>query len=121
MLDGAIDRAGGIVFGLKDVGNYFVLRVNALEEYVMLFEFVNNKRIVRGESKKKIEPNTWYELKVIVEGVYIKGYVDDELVIDCFSDRDMLGYTGIWSKADSITLFDKLAVQTKGKKTVYNY
>lgn len=120
-LDGTIDRAGGIAFGLKDVGNYFVLRVNALEDNVMLFEYINNKRIPRARSSKKIESDRWYELIVVVEGSRIKGYVDNELLIDYVSDRDMAGYTGIWTKADSVTLFDKLSVETKGQKTVFNY
>lgn len=120
-LSGSIDRAGGIAFGLKDVGNYFVFRVNSLEDNVALFEFVNNKRIPRVKNKKKIESDRWYELKVVVEGSHIKGYIDNELMIDYISDRDLLGYAGIWSKADSVTLFDKLKIETKGRETVFNY
>ncbi len=122
-LDGSIDRAGGIAFALRDIGNYFVLRVNALEDNVMLFEFINNKRIPRARISKKIESDKWYELMVVVEGGHIKGYVDNELLIDYISDRDrdMVGYIGIWTKADSVTLFDRLAMETKGKTTVFNY
>ncbi len=120
-VEGNIDRAGGIAFGLKDVGNYFVLRVNALEDNVMLFEYINNKRIPRARTNKKIESNEWYALRVEVRGNHIKGYVDDELLIDYHTDRDMRGYVGIWTKADSVTYFDKLAVETKGKKITFNY
>ncbi|MGC2061455.1 MAG: PEP/pyruvate-binding domain-containing protein, partial [Thermodesulfovibrionales bacterium] len=38
---GRLDRAGGIAFGIRDRENYFVLRTNALEGNVILFEFIN--------------------------------------------------------------------------------
>lgn len=47
-LRGSIDQAGGLVFGLRDIGNYFVFRINALEDNAILFEFVNNNRIERA-------------------------------------------------------------------------
>ena len=118
---GNIDRAGGIAFGLKDVGNYFVFRINALEDNVMLFEYINNKRIPRAKTAKKIESHKWYELTVVVKGSHMKGFVDNELVIEYDSDHDMSGYAGIWTKADSVTMFDRLVLETKGKKTIFNY
>ena len=60
---GHIDRAGGIVFGLRSLGNYFVWRLNALEDNLVLFEYNNHKRYQRGISKQKIESDRWYGLK----------------------------------------------------------
>ncbi len=120
-IEGNIDRAGGIAFGLKDVGNYFVLRINALEDNVILFEYINNKRIRRMQANKKIESEKWYALKVKVKGNQIRGYVDDELLIEYLSDKDTQGYVGIWTKADSVTCFDSLSVETKDKKMIFNY
>ncbi|MCX8030183.1 MAG: PEP-utilizing enzyme [Thermodesulfovibrionales bacterium] len=118
---GNIDRAGGIAFGLKDVGNYFVFRINALEDNVTLFEYINNKRISRVQTKKKVESEKWYLLKVEVEGKYIKGYVDDELLVEYYTERDMQGYVGIWTKADSVTYFDRLTIKTKDKTVTFNF
>ena len=47
---GSIDQAGGLAFGIRNVGNYFVLRLNTLEDNVILFEFLNNKRLKRATS-----------------------------------------------------------------------
>jgi len=118
---GNIDRAGGIAFALKDVGNYFVLRINALEDNVILFEYINNKRIPRLQAKVKIESEKWYALKVEVKGNHIKGFVDDKLLIEYNTDRNMQGYVGIWTKADSVTYFDRLMIETKDKKIIFNY
>ncbi len=120
-IEGNIDRAGGIAFGLKDVGNYFVFRINALEDNVILFEYINNKRIKRMQANKKIEAEKWYALKVEVIGNHIKGYVDEEIVIEYDTDRDLQGYVGLWTKADSVTCFDTLSIETKDKKIIFNY
>ena len=52
---GSIDQAGGLAFGIRNVGNYFVFRINALEDNVILFEFVNNKRLTRATVHRKSE------------------------------------------------------------------
>ena len=41
---GTIDQAGGLAFAIRDWANYFVFRINALEDNAVLFEFRNGKR-----------------------------------------------------------------------------
>ena len=53
---GHIDRAGGIAFGLRSLGNYFVWRLNALEDNLVLFEYENHRRIQRAASPRKSSP-----------------------------------------------------------------
>ena len=47
MAAGKIDQVAGLAFAIRDVGNYFVLRINALEDNFALFEYVNGKRFLR--------------------------------------------------------------------------
>ena len=112
-LKGNIDRAGGLALGIKNAGNYFVLRINALEDNVILFEYVNNKRFQRASINMKIESNHWYKLKVEVEGSQIKGYVDDKAVLEYRADKPVQGYVGLWTKADSVTAFRNLSCKDK--------
>jgi pyruvate,water dikinase len=130
---GSIDRAGGLVFGLRNVGNYFVLRLNALEDNFILFEFINNRRIQRAEAQKKIETGSfvnpfhrlhfecatdqkkietgqWYRIKAEISGDTLRGYLDDELLIEYTAERLLKGHVGIWTKADSTTCFDELTI-----------
>jgi pyruvate,water dikinase len=107
-IKGNIDRAGGLVFGLKNAGNYLVLRINALEDNVILFEYINNKRFQRVSVKKKIETSRWYGLKVEIKDRHIKGYVDEELVLEYEASPLVKGHVGLWAKADSVTEFREL-------------
>ena len=112
-MDGRIDQAGGVAFGLRNVGNYFVLRVNGLENNVILFEFVNNRRFSRATVPLEIETGRWYDIRVETRGNHILGYVDDELIIEYTSQWPAHGYVGLWAKADAVTAFKDLSIEAK--------
>lgn len=109
---GSIDRAGGLAFGIRDVCNFFVFRINALEDNVILFEFDKCKRYQRKAMKMKINSNEWYQLKVEIKENQFKGFVNDELLMEYEAPRPLQGYIGLWTKADSVTHFETLQVQT---------
>ena len=113
-VDGSIDRAGGLAFGIRNIGNYFVLRLNALEDNLILFEFVNNRRFTRASAPKKIEAGNWYRITVEVSDRTIKGYLDDELLIEYTAEWPLNGHVGMWTKADSVTFFDELVIEAEG-------
>jgi pyruvate,water dikinase len=110
---GHIDRAGGIAFGLRSLGNYFVWRLNALEDNLVLFEYENHRRHQRASSQKKIESNRWYGLEVELSGRTIKGYLDEALILTHETATHLKGYAGLWTNADSVTWFRNFTVQRK--------
>lgn len=112
-IGGKIDRAGGIAFGLENAGNYFAFRINALEDNIILFEYINNRRIQRARVDKKIESGKWYGLAVETARGKIKGYLDNELVLEYTAEKSIFGFVGLWTKADSVTYFDALTIQTR--------
>jgi pyruvate,water dikinase len=115
-VSGSIDQAGGLVFGLMNVGNYFVLRINALEDNFNLFEFINDRRFQRATVHRKIETAEWRRIKAEISGQTLKGYLDDELLIEYTAERPLNGYVGIWTKADSVTCFDALTIEENSKQ-----
>ncbi len=118
---GSIDQAGGLACGIKNINNYFVLRINALEDNVILFEYVNSRRLTRATVPKRIRKDQWRLLAVEFSGNTLKGYLDDELLIEYTADRPLRGYVGLWTKADSVTYFDELIIESKGKKRVIEF
>jgi pyruvate,water dikinase len=120
-IKGHIDRAGGIAFGLRNSANYFALRINALEDNIILFEYINGKRIQRVNKKRKIESDKWYELMVNIKNSNIKGYLDKELVVEYEAEKPLKGFIGLWTKADSVTYFDELRIQSNGKERLINF
>jgi pyruvate,water dikinase len=107
---GCLDRTGGLAFGIRDAGNYFILAVDALESTFALFEFINNRRFKREVIHKPIESGRWYAVTAEISGSHLKGYLDGELVITHTAGRTLDGYVGLGTKADSTTYFHGLAV-----------
>ncbi len=112
-MGGRIDQAGGLAFGIRNVGNYFVLRVNALENNLILFEYVNNRRLTRASVSVEIETDRWYEIRVETSGNNILGYLDGDLMIDTIAEWPAHGYVGLWAKADSVTVFKDMTIKEK--------
>lgn len=114
-VSGNIDRAGGIAFGIRNIANYFVLRINALEDNVILFEYINNKRFERVRIDKRIDSNIWYQLRVEIDRNVIKGFINDEVAMEYKTGGLLKGYVGLWTKADSVTYFDDLNIKSDNR------
>lgn len=112
---GAIDQAAGLVWRWQDDQNYYVARANALEDNVVLYKVEKGRRqaldIVGQTSgygqKQKIPPGEWSRLRVSFHGPDFQVQHDGKVL---FAVRDATfktaGKLGVWTKADSITLFD---------------
>jgi hypothetical protein len=110
-VSGSIDRAGGLVFRLKDPNNYYIVRANALENNYRLYHVVNGRRSQFAGANLKVTSGEWHELRVEAVGNKITCYYDGSQKIqatdDTFKDA---GKVGLWTKADSVTSFDDLKV-----------
>lgn len=107
-LAGRIDQAGGLVLAIRDIGNYLVLRLNVLEQNLILFEFVDNRRVARASTAVTLSLDTWYTLEVRLERQRVCCFLDREERFAYFPERSPSGYVGLWSKADSVVLFKGL-------------
>lgn len=114
-LAGREDQAGGIVFRFQDANNYYIVRANALEGNVVAYKTVNGRRAslpVKGRMfgygvDTEVPKNRWSTLRVEFSGalftVSFQGKTLFQVQDDTFGDA---GAIGLWTKADSVTLFD---------------
>ncbi len=110
-LSGVIDQAGGLAFAIRDWANYFVFRINALENNAILFEFKNGKRLERAGVDISITTGSWHDLRVEIQNKTIAAFLKGQQLLLYEADRDLHGYIGLWTKADSVTLFRQLGFQ----------
>lgn len=106
---GTIDRAGGLAFAVRSAGTYLVLRINALEDNIMLFAFTDGVRKELSSAHLPVETGVWRELSVEVKGGRVTCFVDGKPYLVHHFDQTPRGLLGLWSKADSITEFADLA------------
>ena len=105
---GSIDQAGGLAFAVRTAGTYLVLRINALEDNLILFAFKDGRRSELASAHVSVETGEWRELAVEVRGNTVTGFVDGTPYIVHDFDCAPTGLVGVWSKADSVVEFSEL-------------
>ena len=104
---GKEDQAGGVIWRAQDKGNYYVARANALEDNVTIYHTINGKRVSFKNANMKVAPNQWHTLRVVFVGNHFTVALDGKQVITATDDSfKTAGQLGLWTKADSVTLFD---------------
>jgi hypothetical protein len=118
---GEVDQAAGLAWRYKDKDNYYIVRANALENNVVLYKVEKGKRtdlplVGKGRAygaKVKVPSGEWGTLRVVVNGnlfeVFLNGTKLYEVEDATFAES---GKVGLWTKADSYTLFDDLKINT---------
>ena len=111
-VSGKEDQAGGVVWRWKDGDNYYVARANALENNVSLYVTQNGSRRTLHYQDSPVASNAWHLLRVEFKGARIRVLLDGQLRIEADNDRiGGSGKVGVWTKADSVTLFDDFAFE----------
>jgi Domain of Unknown Function (DUF1080) len=113
-VSGKEDQAGGVLWRAKDVNNYYVARANALEDNVAIYHTINGRRTEKKRTSMKVAPNQWHTLRVEFQGNHFTVTLDGKPAIE-WSDETFkdAGRVGVWTKADSVTLFDDFSYAGK--------
>jgi hypothetical protein len=114
---GSEDRAAGLIWRAKDADNYYVVRANALEDNVVLYKTIKGVRAPLdlfdrkgGYGTKVLVPSgQWHTLRCDFAGNRFKVTYNGQAVFEVEDSSIMdAGMIGLWTKADSVTLFDDL-------------
>src|SRR2546426_3041629 len=104
---GKEDQAGGVIWRCKDADNYYIARANALEDNVTIYHTIKGKRTEKKRTKMKVSPNIWHTLRVDFQGNHFTVTYDGSKALEWDDDTfKEAGKVGVWTKADSVTLFD---------------
>ena len=75
-----------------------------------MYYYDRGRHQITGARAKAPALGQWHKLRITAEGDHIKGWLNDQLLIDHRDSRFTSGRVGLWTKADSITAFDDLVV-----------
>jgi hypothetical protein len=121
-VSGRVDQAGGLVWRFQDEDNYYLVRANALEDNVVAYKVQNGRRTdlpVTGEGrtygkKTEVPSGQWSTLRVTATGSTFSVYFNGSKLYDVEDPTfTRAGRVGLWTKADSVTHFDDLTVNSK--------
>jgi hypothetical protein len=112
MVDGALDRCAGILFNVKPNGDYLAVRFNGMEDNLVLWTFNKGVRkfVKRGPEEVPLKLKEWYTMKIGVHGTKLEGYLNGKLILEYTLPEPVSGKVGLWSKTDSVSLYDDFTV-----------
>lgn len=110
-VSGVADASGGILFRAQDPMNYYLARPNALEDNFRLYVVKDGVR--KELASIQVTPparNTWHVIEVEFKGATLRATLDGKDAIEAHDETFASGWCGLWTKADSVSLFDDLKV-----------
>ncbi|MCH5374102.1 MAG: DUF1080 domain-containing protein, partial [Planctomycetes bacterium] len=103
---GKIDQGGGPVWRYRDANNYYVARMNPLEDNYRVYKVVGGKRTQLGSADIRIPAGEWHDIRIQHKENQIQCYLDGKRYLDVTDDTfDDAGKVGLWTKADAQTSF----------------
>jgi hypothetical protein len=111
-ISGQVDQAAGVVVRYRDKNNYYVARANALEDNVRFYRVKDGKRSQIADLKAQVTPLAWHTLSLRAHGNHFTITFDDKSFEADDATFPGPGLVGVWTKADSVTWFDGLTVES---------
>ncbi len=110
---GKLDQGGGLIWRCQDANNYYVARMNPLEDNYRVYKVIRGKRIQLANSDVKVPAGQWHKLRIVQKGNHIQCHLDGKLHLDVKDDAiPNAGKIGLWTKADAQTNFADLVVSS---------
>lgn len=111
-IEGDIDQGGGPVWRYQDNNNYYIARMNPLENNFRLYKVIAGKRLQLASSSVKAETGKWHTIRIVHKGERIQCYLNGKLHLDETDNAiPEAGQIGLWTKADAQTLFANVIVK----------
>ena len=121
-VSGKIDQAAGVVWRYQDKDNYYICRPNALEDNVVLYKVEKGKRTALDIVGRKggygvaapVAKAQWHTLRVTFAGNAFAVVLNGKKLFDVQDDTfKAAGKVGLWTKSDSVMLFDDFSYRAK--------
>ena len=114
-LSGKKDQGGGLMWRFQDKHNYYVARMNPLEDNFRLYKVVGGKRIQLATVEDLVvKAGTWHTMTVRMKGDKIECHLDGKKHLTATdSTIAKAGRVGLWTKADAVTSFAGLKIETR--------
>jgi hypothetical protein len=111
---GKIDQGGGPVWRYQDADNYYIARINPLENNYRVYKVVDGQRTQLATADVTTPAKKWHVLRIVQKGNQIRCYANNTLYLEVKDDTfKQAGKIGLWTKADAQTYFAELRVSGK--------
>ncbi|MCB0483921.1 MAG: DUF1080 domain-containing protein, partial [Flavobacteriales bacterium] len=113
-ISGEEDQGGGLLWRYIDRNNYYVARYNPLENNFRFYRVINSKREELESVDSYIKQGEWFTMNIEMKGNKVTCALNGKTLIESTDDTfNSAGLIGFWTKADAITCFDELMINTE--------
>jgi hypothetical protein len=118
IVGGDIDTEAGLLLNYQPNGDFMALRVDADESALKLDQWTEGQQIaLRIVENVPSSLARWHELQLTVGpgGTHVAGAVDGQQFLEAELTSPISGQVGVWSKTDSVVVFDAFSVDPNGR------
>lgn len=111
VVSGNVGQAGGVVVRLQSPQNYYIARANALEDNIRFYRVVGGKREQLASADRQVAEGVYHKLTLRAQGDrFTVSFNGEQLFTATDSKFPGPGKVALWTKADSVTHFDRLEI-----------
>lgn len=100
----------GLVFGLRDPENFYLLHVDTLHDVVSLERYVHGRKREQRDERRRTRGNERHELRAEVRGSSVTALLDGARVFEQDGLEETRGSIGLWSRVTAEGCFEQAAV-----------
>jgi hypothetical protein len=118
IVGGDIDTEAGIMFNYQPNGDFMALRMDADEGALKLYQWTQGQQTALSIIEEvPSDLARWHDLKLTVQpgGTHISGGIDGKTFLEADVDAPISGQVGVWSKTDSVVVFNSFSVDPNGQ------
>ena len=111
VLGGNLDQDAGLAFNIQPNGDFMALRSDTQENNLLLYQWVQGQAMpLKRVERVPTSLGEWHEQTLVVAGSHVTGLLDGKVYLDATLDAPVSGQVGLWSKTDTLVLFDRFSV-----------
>jgi hypothetical protein len=124
LVEGEVERMGGLAFRLVNPTNFYVVRLSGLGNTVRFYKVVDGVRGPPIGVSTPVASGVWHTLKVDCQGNQIRCWFNGQEVCPALTDNSFtMGRIALWTKSDSVSYFrdvriDYVAAEMLAKRLV---
>ncbi len=111
-ISGKVNQTAGIFVRFRSSDDHYAVRANTLENNVNLYRIVAGKRVMIGCMEVNVSGQAWHTLGVAAREDRLTVFFDGREIFVAIDRRlpGSPGKVGLWTEADSMTLFESLTI-----------
>jgi hypothetical protein len=92
--------------------------LDAHHKCIILYEFIHGRRFKRLRKRYPVDRDRWHDLRLRLSGLSLQVHINGVPVMAYTADRPLGGQVGMWARADTVAVFDRLSIMSGTRQDI---